>query len=176
MLQNTQRETEGADVVAKLNQIDQHAVSTVVTESNHGLMMRLFPTKRQRDAVRHELSLAKTEWEFREKAIKIARDAQLLAITEMHNDFLIKGKTGIRRERTEFVLDQKIRLENELMKAADDFNQRVMTAYQNAEKITVPRLKEKYLELIDDSIESFHSLAHQLKHQFQNILNEGVET
>ncbi len=62
-----------------------------------------------------------------------------------------------------------------MMKAADEFNQRVMAAYESAEKITVPRLKEKYLELIDDSIESFHNLAHQLKDQFQNILNEGVE-
>ncbi len=175
MLQKNAGEVNTGDVAIKVDQIDRQATGTMLVESNHGLMVRLFPSKRQRDVAKHELRLAKTECDFREKAIRIARDAQILAIEEMYNDYLVKGKTFIRRERTEFVLDQKLRMERELLKASDEFNQQIMISYESAEKIKLPRLREKQLELIDDSIDSFHNLATQLKEQFQNILNEGVQ-
>lgn len=175
MLQTNRNEMNTGDIAIKVDQIDRQTTGTMLVESNNGLLMRLFPTKRQRDVAKHELRLAKTECEFRENAIRIARDAQIMAIEEMYNDYLVKGKTFIRRERTEFVLEQKIRMERELLKASDEFNQQVMSSYEAAEKIKLPRLREKQMELIEDSIESFHNLAKQLKEQFQGILNEGVQ-
>lgn len=156
-------------------EIDQQASSSVMYRKHDTLLKRLFPSRIQRENGEHLLRMARTEHEFRETALKIARDAQLKSIEEMYNDYLVRGKTTIRRERAEFVLEQKNMLEDRLMTLSDQFDLRVLQAYKKAELIPNEKLKSKKLEMIDDAIESYHSLTQQLQEEFQNILNEGVK-
>ncbi|MDM8523751.1 hypothetical protein QUF80_10305 [Desulfococcaceae bacterium HSG8] len=160
-------------IQAKVREIDQQASNSASVRQS--FLRRLLPSKLQREGAEHELRLAGTEYSFREKALEIARDAQLQSIREMYEDFLIKGKTHVRRERAEFVLEQKIYLENILIKATDDFNAKMTETYEKAEKIAIPELKKKNIELIYDTIDRYHALVASLQDQFQNILNEGVK-
>ncbi len=174
-MQNEIQTTTEDPIQSKVREIDQQATGSVLVTKNQSFLKRLFPSKLYRDSAEHELRLADTEFEFREKALKVAREAQLQSIQEMFNDYLVKGKTQIRRGRAEFVLDQKIRLERTMMKATDDFNDKVTVAYEKADKISIPELKKKNIELIHDTIESYHALILELQAQFQSILSEGVQ-
>jgi len=159
----------------KLVKIDQQANNAAIIRRHDSFLRTLFPGTLQRKAAEHELTLAQTEFEFRERALKIAREVQIQTIEEMYNDYLVKGKTGIRADRARFVLSQKIMLEQNLMLGTEDFNAKVMEAYARADKIQLAELKEKKLQLINATIESYHDLALQLQQHFQNILNEGVQ-
>ena len=164
------------DVVSKVVMIDKKAEELALQGGpREGFINKLFPSTIEREKVKHELKLSATENEFREKALKIAREAQLLAIEEMYNDFLAKGKTSIRRERAGYILEQKVILERKIIELSDEFNQAIIEAYEKADKIKINFLREQYLEELNGSIESFHSLGKQLKDQFQNIINEGVK-
>ncbi|MCP4353518.1 MAG: DUF342 domain-containing protein [Desulfobacterales bacterium] len=112
---------------------------------------------------------------YGKKTLNIARETQLQAVQEMFNDYLVKGKICTQRKRTEFLLEQKLRFEKELMKAGDEFNEKIINAYEKADKIQVPELKKKQVELISNSIKTYNTLSHQLQDEFQNILNEAVQ-
>ncbi len=164
-----------ADLHGKLVEIDQQADNAAIIKRHNSFLETLFPSRLQRKSAEHELALAQTEFEFRERALKIAREVQIQTIEEMYNDYLVKGKTGIRADRAKFVLSQKIMLEQNLMLATEDFNANVMEAYAHADKVPIPELKEKNMQLIYATIDSYHDLALQLQQHFQNILNEGVQ-
>lgn len=110
---------------------------------------------------------------YGKKTLNIAWETHVQAVQEILNDYLVKRKICIQRERTEFLLEQKLGLEKALMKSGNDFNENIIKSYEKADKIKVPELKKKYIEFINNSIGSYHALALQLQGEFQEILNEG---
>ncbi|MEE4357083.1 MAG: hypothetical protein V2I97_11495 [Desulfococcaceae bacterium] len=159
----------------KMTDIDRHVSTCVYVNNNKSFLKKLFPDKRQRENAEHDLRLARTEFDFREKALGIARDAQLQAIQEMYNDYLVRGKIPIRRERAEFVLEQKMMLENRVSILSQEFETSLMKNYEQAEKIHIPSLKSRKMQMLDDTIDEYFNLVDQLRNSFKEILDEGVE-
>lgn len=171
-IQKAQR--SGRDLETKLAVIDQEATEGAMVRRNGGLMSRLFPDQIQREAARHRLTVAQSEYEFKETALRVLRDTQLQAMREMCKDQLIKWEMPRKRELTEFVMEQKIQLEHRLMALNDEINDRIMHAYEKAEKIPIPALQERAVEQVYATIDSYHEMAGRLQKQFQDIINEAA--
>lgn len=145
-------------------------------DRNRSLWQKMFPGQLQKEFAVHELAQARTEFEFREKALKIARQSQIQAISEMYQDYLIRGKIPIRRERAEFVITQKIMLENRVTSLSLEFEANMVKHYELAEKIQIPSMKSLKFEMLDKTIENFFDLINELRENFRAILDEGVES
>jgi len=167
--------TNNDPIQEKMDEIDRHVAGCVYVKNNKSFLKKLFPDKEQREQAEHNLRLSHTEFDFREKALRIGRDAQLRAIEEMYNDYLVRGKIPIRRERAEFVLEQKMMLENRVMTLSHEFESTMMTNYEKAEKIHIPSLKSRKMDMLDKTIENFYDLINQLRVHFREILDQGVE-
>ena len=76
--------------------------TTIIIDKRRRFLQSLFPTKLQQAFNKSELLQAKTELEFREKALKMAKESQLQAIKETYNDFLVRGKGDTRGDRVVF--------------------------------------------------------------------------
>ncbi|MEZ4529134.1 MAG: hypothetical protein R2941_24745 [Desulfobacterales bacterium] len=161
---------------SKMAEIDTHVSGCVYVNKNKSFLKKLFPDRNQRELAEHELRLSQTEFQFRENALRIARNAQLQAIEEMYNDYLVRGKVPIRRERAAFVAEQRNILETHLQNLSEEFEISMMISYKKAEQISIPSMKDRKLEMLDNTITDYYDLIRQLKENFRQILDESVES
>ena len=149
--------------------------TTIIIDKHRAFLQRLFPTKLQQALNNSELIQAKTELEFREKALKIAKESQLQSIKEIYNDFLVTGKGTIRKDRTVFFAKQLQELEVAISKITSMFYQLIEEQHANMDKISIPFLKEMEEKRIVESTGRFNDTVAKLMADFQNILNEEVK-
>ena len=116
--------------------------TTIILDKHRAFLQRLFPTKLQEAFNSSELRQAKTELEFREKALKIAKESQLQSIKETYNDSLVTSKGTIRKDRTVFFVKQFHELEVEINKITSMFYQLIEDQFANLGRISIPFLKE----------------------------------
>jgi hemoglobin-like flavoprotein len=149
--------------------------TTIIIDKHRAFLQRLFPTKLQQALNKSELIQARTELEFREKALKIAKESQLQSIQEIFNDFLIKGKSDIRGDRVVFFARKLQELEAEISGINDSFSAFIQEQQAKLDKISVPLLKQHAEKRIEKSMERFFDTVDKLMADFQNILNEEVK-
>ena len=83
-------------------------------ERNATFLDRLFKGDLYRILEDSRIKQARTELDFRERALRIAKETQLQALQETYNQFLVKGKGKFRRDRAEFFAEQALILEKEI--------------------------------------------------------------
>lgn len=149
--------------------------TTYIIEKRRSFLQVLFPTKLQRALNKSELLQAKTELEFREKALKMAKESQLQTIKEIFNDFLVANKGTIRKDRAVFFAKQLQELEMEINKITSIFYQDIEEQYANLDRISIPFLKEMEEKRIEESAGRFKDTVDKLMLDFKNILNEEVK-
>ncbi len=149
--------------------------TTIIIDKHRAFLQRLFPTKLQQALNKSELIQAKTELEFREKALKIAKESQLQSIKETYNDFLVTSKGTIRKDRTVFFAKQLQELEVEINKITSMFYQLIEDQCANLDRISIPFLKEMEEKRIEESAGRFRDTVDKLMLDFKNILNEEVK-
>ena len=147
----------------------------IIIDKNRAFLQRLFPTKLQRVLNKSELIQTKKELEFREKALKIAKESQLQSIQEIYNDFLVRGKGDIRGDRVVFFARKLQELEAEISGINDSFSAFIQEQQAKLDKISVPLLKQHAEKRIEKSMERFFDTVDKLMADFQNILNEEVK-
>lgn len=138
------------------------------------LWQKMFPDRQQRQIDMAKYKTVKARYEFQRKAIEIAHEAQLQGIQEMYNDFLVKGKAKIRKERSEFFQQQFEHLMTTLSYKSQEFSERMNTAFQQLEKLNHDFLKKHQEELIERIIEGYYETVGKLIQNFQNILDEEI--
>ncbi len=138
------------------------------------LVQKLFPDRQQRqiEVARHKT--VKARYQFLMKAMQLDHQAQLQGIQEMYNDFLIKGKAKIRKDRAEFFQHQLEILMTNLTSKSQDFSERIGVSYQKLDAIKVSFLKERQEQLIQNVVEGYYETAEKLIDNFRNILNEEI--
>ncbi len=138
------------------------------------IVQKLFPDRQQRhiDLAKHKT--VKARYEFQMQAIQIAHEAQLQGIQEMYNDFLVKGKAKIRKDRAEFFQQQLENLMDNIARKSQNFSERINGAYQQLETILVDSLRERQEGLIETIADGYYETVAKLIKHFQNILNEEI--
>lgn len=149
--------------------------TTIIIDKRRAFLQRLFPTKLQQALNNSELIQAKTELEFREKALKIAKESQLHAIKETYNNFLVIGKTTIRKDRAVFFAEQLHELEVEINKINNKSYQGIEEQYAKLDRISRPFLRELEEKRIEESAGRFKDTIDKLLSDFINILDEEVK-
>ena len=149
--------------------------TTIIIDKRRAFLQRLFPTKLQQALNKSELIQTKKELEFREKALKIAKESQLQSIQEIYNDFLVRGKGDIRGDRVVFFARKLQELEVEISDINDSFSAFIQEQQAKLDKISVPLLKQHAEKRIEKSMERFFDTVDKLMTDFQNILDEEVK-
>jgi hypothetical protein len=164
-------EMEKADPLhTKMREIDLHVSSCVYAHRNGGLLRKLFPDRRERERVEHELRLSKTEFEFREAAHRIANNAKIQAFKEKCNDSLKRGKAEISVNRAEFLLKENRELENLINGASAEFVNQLM----KLEADSIEQSKGIMIEDRDESVERFRSMIRRLRDDFDRSMDAEV--
>ncbi|WP_353571987.1 hypothetical protein [Candidatus Albibeggiatoa sp. nov. BB20] len=165
-------------VSEKVSTIDKATSSIIEKEQGRGLVSKIVNgnPRLAKLVSEHEQALAKTEFGFREKALSLARTAQLQAIEEVFNDFLLKGKTNIRAERHQFFNARLTELRRDKERTVQLFHEDIEKAYNRLENIKHEKLRQKEEERIDSMIARFYDIFESLENDFNKILNENVKS
>lgn len=128
---------------------------------------------------RRRLELAKCttveeKYAFELRVLQTFHDAQIQVIQEMYNEFLIKGKAELRKDRAEFFQEQMNDLVTVINEKSRDFLKKIELEYKQLEEISVPFLRKKQETFIEESVDRYYETLNQLQDNFRNILNEEV--
>ena len=167
-----QNQRQANEIVKHLN--NSHPTTARLATQNRSFLSKLFPTKLDAILKESELRQAKTESEFREKALQIVKRAQLQSIREMYNQYLIKGKGDLRQDRTRFFAEQSETLEREINKITNAFYTEIQRQHEAMEKLSLPFLREKEEARIMASVDRYLEAVDKLMSDFNNILFEDV--
>jgi hypothetical protein len=135
---------------------------------------KIFPDRQQRYIELAKNKTVKARYEFQMRAIQIAHEAQLQGIQEMYNDFLVKGKAKIRKDRAEFFQQQMDTLLTTISNKSQEFTERMRGAYQQLNAINETKLKERQERLIDNIADGYYETVEKLIKNFQRILDEEI--
>jgi len=138
------------------------------------IWQKVFPDRQQRHIELAKHKTVKARYEFQMRAIQIAHEAQLQGVQEMYNDFLVKGKAKIRKDRAEFFQQQMETLLTSVSNKSQEFTERMRGAYQQLESINVEKLKERQERLIDNISDGYYETVEKLIKNFQQILDEEI--
>ena len=138
------------------------------------LWQKMFPDRQQRHIELAKHKTVKDRYEFQMRAIQIAHEAQLQGVREMYNDYLVKGKAQIRKERSEFFQSQMENLLITLSTKSQDFTERMRGAYQQLEGINIESLKNRQEQLIESISDGYYETVGKLIKSFQRILDEEI--
>lgn len=159
-------------ILEKINQDDFHTNSLI--QRHRTFLQRLFPSQLQQTVDLFELSQARTELEFRDKTLNMVKTAQLQCISETFNDFLEKSKAQSRRDRAEFILRQRNRLQDTVNYECEKFTQNIARELERVDRISIPVLKNREQDRVFAMIDSFHRTVEILIKDFENILREKI--
>lgn len=128
---------------------------------------------------RRHLELAKCatveeKYAFELRVLQTFHDAQIQVIQEMYNEFLIKGKAELRKDRAEFFQEQMNDLITAINEKSRDFLKKIESEYEHLKEISVPFLREKQEKFIEKNVERYYETLNHLQDNFRNILNEEV--
>ncbi len=169
-----QSQKSARDLESRLAGFDREASEAMRARRRNGLLNRLFPNEQEKMAVAHQLQTVKSEYEFRRNAIELLRKTQLRAMDDMLKDYLVKYEAPRKRELSEFILEQKVQMEDRLMELTEAFNDRVTLAWENADRQKIPALRERSLIHVDNVIQSYHDMVERLQNQFSELVEETV--
>jgi hypothetical protein len=137
---------------------------------------KLFPTRQQRKIEEAKYKTVQARYDHQTRAIRVAHEAQLQAIQEMYNDFLVQGKAKIRKDRSEFFQEQYENLMMTLANKSQEFTCRMNAGYQQLEAITVESLRKRQERLIGTIADSYYETVEKLIRNFQRILDEEIHS
>ena len=143
-------------------------------DRERNIFQKIFPDRQQRQIELARHKTVKARYEFLLKALQIDHQAQIQGIQEMYNDFLVKGKAKIRKDRAEYFQQQLELLLNSLTKKSQEFSQEMEAAYQKLESVKVDFLRERQEQLIQTVVAGYYETAEKLIANFRKILDEEI--
>jgi hypothetical protein len=138
------------------------------------IWQKIFPDRQQRHIELAKFKTVRDRYEFEMRAIQIAHEAQLQGIQELYNEFLVKGKAKIRKDRSEFFQQQLEDLMTNLSNKSQDFTAHLNASYQQLEKISVDFMRKRQEQLVETIVDGYYETVEKLIKNFQNILNEEI--
>lgn len=134
---------------------------------------KLFSKERRRVELAKCMTVEE-KYAFELRVLKTFHDAQLQVIHEMYNEFLIKGKAQLRKDRAEFFQEQMDDLINALSEKSRGFLKKIEQEYKRLEEISIPFLRGKQEKFIEESVDRYYETITHLQENFRNILHEEI--
>jgi hypothetical protein len=170
---NTPQTTQQNPVITNSDEVNAVRPEALI-QKHRQILQRLFPTKMQKAIVDSDLAQAKTELEYRERALKMLKEAQLQAIEEKYNEYLKTGKAIIRSDSGLFFANKQSAFVDEINKICDNFYQLVERQYNKLQNLNIPFLKEIEEQRIKECAMQFKESVDKLMADFVHILDEKI--
>lgn len=170
---NIPQTTQQNPVITNSDEVNAVRPEALIQKHRH-ILQRLFPTKMQKAIVDSDLTQAKTELEFREKALKILKEAQIQAIEEKYNEYLKTGKAIIRSDSGLFFANKQSAFVVGINKICDNFYQAVERQYDKLQNLKIPYLREIEEQRIEECAMQFKQSVDKLMADFVHILDEKI--
>ena len=142
-------------------------------EEHHNWVTRQLDP-RQRELRRGELDLIRLTHKARRKQLEMVKEAQLQALKESCNQYLDRGKAKVRSETALFLIEQAQQLLEDADRIADKFINNIQRKADKLDSITVPRLRQRVEDQLNQEMDDFFDLQDQLMAKYKNIVSEGV--
>ena len=159
--------------IVKITQQANNVVDGVI-DRRTGFLQRMFPNEQTRAIVANELTLVKSEFEFRKRALEKVREMQIQSLSESLNQYLIREKADIRANTASFLMNKKLELQDEMDRLFDELMVKMEERLKRIEGVQNPTLQEIRIQKIEQDIENFTELQNHLVDCFQQIIFEGV--
>jgi len=171
--ENTPQTTQQNPVITNSDEINAVRPEALI-QKHRQILQRLFPTKMQKAIVDSDLAQAKTELEYRERALKMLKEAQLQAIEEKYNEYLKTGKAIIRSDSGLFFADKQVDFDDGINKICDRFYSAVERQYDKLQNLKIPYLRELEEQRIEECVKQFQETMKKLTTDFAHILDEKI--
>ena len=145
-----------------------------LSEKREGFLVRLFPDAKQREIIKGELALVKTEYDFRKRALDTLRETQLQVLTETCNQLLIQFKTERRATTAQFLLHKKEELTRELDMIFERFMKLMEAKCKSIENEPNSLLRRVREDKLDKDLSDFMNLHDKLTDKFNHLVDEEV--
>lgn len=163
----------------------QHSVVEVISDygdsifnrttgQREGFLQKFFPEANQRAMAMAELKLIETEFEFRRKAVEMARESQIQGLRETCNQYLVKAKGAARMETQTYLMKKAQDLLEEIEQIYNKFGDSVLRRTEQIEKAPHPLLQQKLARDLEKDINDFFVRKEALTEKFNHIISEGV--
>lgn len=139
------------------------------------LWQKVFPDKQRRYIELAKRKAVRSHYEHQHQVLQIAHEARLQEIKEIYNDFLVKGKTKIRKEQAEFFQMQFETLVTNISTKSQSFGERINDAYLKLDNIKVEALRKRQEQLIESIIGDYYETVDKLVKNFRKILDEEIQ-
>lgn len=167
-------ERSGAQAVNVNVAKSEQAVDSLISRKR-SLLEKWFPSETDRQIAAGELDLVKTEFEFRNKALKLIRETQVQSLREIYNAYLKEGKAGTRARLAESLGQKRVLLEERINELSERFATTIDDATAKAQNIQNPKMRQASLDRIDESITGYHDMVSKLVKEFENIASESLK-
>lgn len=150
------------------NYVEEHL------ERERTLWQKVFPDKQRRYIEQAKRKAVRSHYEHQHQVLQIAHEARLQEIKEIYNDFLVKGKTKIRKEQAEFFQVQFETLVTNISNKSQSFGERINEAYLKLDNIKVETLRKHQEQLIESITGDYYETVDKLIKNFRKILDEEI--
>lgn len=170
-----QMETSQARFVGAIDDYSQRLTDNHIRRVERAsILQRIVPNHYRKLIEKNELMLIQQEFDFRKKALAIAKETQIQALRETCNQYLIQGKGDSREKITIYLMSKLQELENKLEVLDDEFNELIEKKNNKLKAITIPKLRRAKEQDLDRTIDRFVSLKEKALSSFQAIISESL--
>lgn len=153
----------------------QEIIARVQSRGANALSL-LFPDAISRERARGELAMVAKDYEYRIKAMEIARETSIRVLTASLNHFVRNGETALQNETAAVVMQQLSVFEERANKQLESLTDTILKAYEKADAITNDRVRQMRYEAIDKGLAGFSLMVDTLREQFMAIVNSSVRS
>lgn len=164
VINNTSREMEVAnDTTKDTNQ-------SILSIRNAGLLRRMFPDEQYKEYAKSQLTLIKTELEFRKRALEIFRNSQIEVMRKSMDAWASTKGIEIDKEKEKNIRKLIDEREEEMTQSVDDFMQKYEKAYKRTSGWPEGRAKDLEIKRLDKTLEGFFERIRFFNEEFEKSL------
>jgi|688.fasta_scaffold409560_2 hypothetical protein len=137
-------------------------------------LQQFFPDEQKRALAMGELKLIENEFEFRKKALEMARTVQIQGLKETCNQYLMNAKVQARKDSSSHLMKKLNELLKDMELITNEFFDSVTSRQKQIEKAPHPLLKQNLERDLEKDIIDFSNCKSSLIDNFKKIVNESV--
>ena len=155
----------------ELSRIDNEIMqSPDVARENQGILRTLFPRDQERHLAEVELSVVRTQAEFRLRALEIASKSKIEMLRKACEAKATTDGIAIDVEKERRIKELLTERERQINQATQEFYKNFEEAHQRAESFKIARVKEKELQRLSRSLEDFYERIEHFDQEFMESL------
>lgn len=150
--------------------VKKDAKENILALKNAGLLRKIFPNQEYREYAKAQLSVVKTELEFRRRALEIARNGQIEDMRKRVNAWVAVQGVAIDKEKERQIRDLIREREQEVNRSIEGFLVEYGESINKTEKMQDGKVKDLETQRLDRVLTDFYGHIDFFKDEFDKSL------